>query len=326
MRWFTLLILFMSGFPLTVAAVEADSESTPDTEVEESSTDSLYATAMGLLSGLGGSLDDGVDRMVYEALPHWQLGVGTGSVGTADIKDGDGEVSLADLDAHLGHLFHLDRHGAYAGALLLGNVQIDADASLDLPESLISVGAGGGGWYRQRDDLYVGWLAYLGLRGDADALHSGSLRFAAGGGALWTPNKRWKILGGLGLANVSEGVVPVPVIAAFWRPHRDWNISFTPVSSSATWKASPRWSWSCALGFSGGEYELGEDDPDGDAIIYRDVRVGVGVAYRRDLDWNVGIEAGGAFARRFQWLGNDHRSDLELDAAPYIGVHGSWRW
>jgi hypothetical protein len=187
----------------------------------------------------------------------------------------------------------------------------------------MAVGGAVGGWRLMNPHLHLVWLGHLGFRGvEDDLVDADALRVLDGAGLVWVPSSTWIWIGGLFVASIGDHVLPVPVAGGVWRPDPRWTVLLVPVQPSVLWKPLPTWTFSAGAKFSlgetalgryaFGEYELDDRDPDGDAIVYSDLRVFAKASWG-GRHGDLGLEGGWAMARRFQWLGDDHRDQLRLD-------------
>ena len=213
------------------------------------------------------------------------------------------------------------RGGSVFGA---GYARIDpVQSEANLPAELKSYYVNSVSWWRWSSTLSTSLVITPGLRAAEDAFTWEDTRLFVGAFANWRLSPKLDL--GFGVISTSNhrDTKFLPVATAIIRPDEDWKIWFQGIAAQVQWQATPKIAVTASYNLLASlDFQLPKNDADGEIIFTRDIRVLGGLRWSAFRYCTVGVVAGVAFNRRWQWEGEDPvRDDLRLAPTTIIGLN-----
>lgn len=240
-------------------------------------------------------------------------------------RDGEARVGQGELRLRLGAPpWWRSGDGRYGSVLGAGYARIDPQQTdADLPDALQSIYLNSVTWLRFNDHWSTSLVITPGVRTADSSLTWKDTRLFAGAFATWKYHPQIEIgFGAISTSNHRRTVV-IPTASVVLRPSHELAIWFQGIAAQVRWSASPRWTFGGSYSLlSSLDFQLPEDDPDGEIILMRDVRVLGNVQWHATRHVALGALAGMAFNRRWEWQGDGPtRDDLRLAPTPVLGLN-----
>lgn len=202
-----------------------------------------------------------------------------------------------------------------------GRIDVDQEA-LQLPTTLQSAYLNSVSWWRFSQTGSASLIITPSIRTADTSVEWADTRLFVGAFSNWRITDQYTIgVGAISTSNHLE-TKTIPVASLIAQPTAELTVWFQGIAAQARWKATPAWTFGGSYSLiSSLDYQLPDNDPDGDIIIQRDIRV-VGTVQWHATRWLAcGAVVGGAFRRSWRWQssGDSSRDNLELSPAPIIG-------
>jgi len=255
-----------------------------------------------------------------DILPTWRLYGDFAWLPSSDVDENDESVELHEMRFRVGRRIRLtDSVSLNVGASYAAR-EIHAPDEVGLPDALYSISANLGVLYRPFPEVLLAFLLDPGVRSDLEDVGGDDIRVPFTAATAYTFSPRLILVGGLFVTGNHHRNAVLPLIGLLWRPHDDWTLRISPLSPTVIYRTPVQGLRLYAGGqFNAGEYEIDDDSPAGDAIIYRDYRVRAGFLWSPRYWAHFDLSGGLAFARKFTYFdGDSAENDIHLDAAPFV--------
>ncbi len=243
---------------------------------------------------------------------------------TASATDGaDGHEAQGELRIKVGAPPWWRSGSGHVGSVVgAGHGRIDVDQQgLGLPSTLQSAYVNSVTWWRFSETGSASLILTPGVRTADTSLEWADTRLFVGAFTNWRIDSHFTL--GLGAISTSNHLrtVTIPVASIVAKPTDELTIWFQGIAAQVQWKATPAWTIGGSYSLiSSLDYQLPENDPAGEVIIQRDIRVLGNVRWSASNWLACGGVLGCAVHRSWRWDGNgDTRADLNLAPALIVG-------
>lgn len=202
-----------------------------------------------------------------------------------------------------------------------GRIDIDQEG-LQLPSMLQSAYLNSVTWWRFSESGSASLIITPGIRTADTRVEWADTRLFVGAFSNWRITNQLTL--GIGVISTSNHFETraIPVASLIAKPTPQVTVWFQGIAGQVQWKATPAWMIGGSYSLiSSLDYQLPDNDPDGDIIIQRDIRALWTVQWSANKWLACGGVVGGAFNRSWRWQssGDSSRDDLKLSPALIIG-------
>ena len=242
---------------------------------------------------------------------------------SASATNADGHESQGELRVKVGAPpWWRSGSGEFGSVLGAGYGRIDVDQEgLDLPSTLQSAYLNSVSFWNFSESGSASLILTPGIRTADTSIEWADTRLFVGAFTNWRLDSRWTL--GVGAVSTSNHLktVTIPIASIVWRPTDDVTVWFQGIAAQVQWKVVPAWTVGGSYSLiSSLDYQLPANDPDGEIIIQRDIRVLGNARWNATRMLSIGGVLGGAFRRSFRWDGDGPtRDNLELSPALIVG-------
>lgn len=186
-----------------------------------------------------------------------------------------------------------------------------------VPTTLQSTGAELGLEYRVKGETAVGIRFSPGFYGSELDSHGFNVPVLIGGSWYLTP----RFVFGLGISyNQFRENQVLPVIGFRWKPNDAWTVKALLPELDVSYAVSPDWVFEVGAKYLVGTFQTSSDEQhhSGTYLEYSDLRAGAGVKYSGLKPFDVSLNAGWSFQRKFRYAQADE--EYKTEGAPYVAV------
>lgn len=249
-------------------------------------------------------------------LPEWAAFVRTAWLPGGRIQDSSEDLKMLETQAGFAGKWILSPRLELATGLDYSLRHVDAPTAARLPESLHALSLSIGGEYRVTDYLAFNLKVSPGLSSDLKAVGMDDLRVKIALVSSYRVFQRLTLIGGIAYTEGNRELPIRPIIGASYQPSERWRLTAGFPRTAVIFAPYKGTEWYITGEFTTHEYHLHEASLGADNISYNDYRLVAGVDFPLSRSIKLGISAGYAFGRKFEF-DDGNRDDVRLGSVPF---------